>query len=77
MRRCPQCYQVYANTETFCEADGQRLLGDPARIANSAELVPDVPVSRPNRAVLATGVIGVLTGVVICEVDYSEFLFII
>jgi|SRR5688500_5104972 len=76
MKRCPQCYQVYANTETFCEADGQLLLADPAPVVNRADLVPDRPVRQPNQAVLATGIIGVLTGVILCAGVYAAYMFL-
>lgn len=29
MKRCPQCYQVYDESERFCEVDGQELLANP------------------------------------------------
>ena len=76
MKRCPECYNVYANTETFCEVDGQRLLADPALAVNRADLVPDAPVSKPNGAALATGLIGVLAGVVLCAGAYAAYWFL-
>jgi len=70
MKRCPQCYGVYQNTEAFCEVDGQRLLDDPALLVQPGDLVPDAPRSTGNNGALAMGVIGVLTGVILCCVVY-------
>ena len=75
MRRCPKCYQVYANTESFCEADGQRLLPDPGLAVDTRELVPDAPRSNRNSNVLATGVIGVFTGVFLCGSAYLAYSY--
>ncbi len=72
MKRCPQCYGVYQNTETYCEADGQRLLDDPARVVERDDLVPDGPRSS---GALAIGLIGVLTGVILCCVAYLGYSF--
>ena len=62
MKRCPKCYQIYGNTETFCEADGQRLLPDPGLTLETTELVPDGPPAK-NLSALGTGLIGLITGV--------------
>ncbi len=75
MRRCPKCYQVYGNTESFCEADGQRLLPDPGFTVDTRELVPDAPQSNRNSTVLATGVIGVFTGVFLCGSAYLAYSY--
>jgi hypothetical protein len=75
MKRCPNCYQVYGNTESFCEADGQRLLPDPGLTVDSRELVPDAPRSNRNSTVLATGVIGVFTGVFLCGSAYLAYSY--
>lgn len=73
MKRCPQCYEIYENTEFFCEADGQRLLGDPALLVDTADLIPDIPKSQSNQGSLATGLIGVLTGVILCCGAYFAY----
>ena len=75
MKRCPQCYQIYGNTELFCEADGQPLLPDPGLAVASTELVPDAPPSR-SPGVFAIGLVGVLTGVFLCAAAYLAYSFI-
>ena len=75
MKRCPRCYQVYGNTESFCEADGQRLLPDPGLTVDARELVPDGKTSR-NSGALAIGVVGVFAGVFLCAAAYLAYSFI-
>ena len=75
MKRCPRCYQVYGNTESFCEADGQRLLPDPGLTVDARELVPDGKPSR-NSGALAIGVVGVFAGVFLCAAAYLAYSFI-
>jgi hypothetical protein len=77
MKRCPQCYGVYQNTEVYCEADGQRLLDDPALVVERDDLVPDAPRSRSNQGALAIGLIGGLTGVILCCVAYLCYPFFV
>ena len=74
MKRCPKCYQVYGNTETFCEVDGQRLLPDPGLTVETTELVPDGPPSR-NLSVIGTGLVGIITGVALCGSAYLAYSF--
>lgn len=74
MRRCPKCYQVYGNTESFCEADGQRLLPDPGLTVDTRELVPDGRPSRSPNAV-AIGLIGVFMGVFLCGSAYLAYSY--
>jgi hypothetical protein len=76
MKRCPQCYAVYENTEAYCEADGQRLLDDPALLVQNKNLVFDAPASSANIAAVATGLIGVLTGVILCGAGYLAYSFL-
>lgn len=75
MKRCPKCYQVYGNTETFCEADGQRLLPDPGLRVETTELVPDGPPSK-NLSLLGTGLIGIITGVALCGSAYLAYSYL-
>jgi hypothetical protein len=72
MKRCPQCYERYENTAMFCEADGQRLLDDPVMIVNEQDLVPDTPL-KPRNEYFVIGLIGVLTGVLLCGVAYLGY----
>ena len=74
MKRCPKCYQVYGNIETFCEVDGQRLRPDPGLTVETTELVPDGPPSK-NLSVLGTGLVGVITGVALCGSAYLAYSF--
>jgi hypothetical protein len=74
MKRCPKCYQVYGNTETFCEVDGQRLLPDPGLTVETTELVPDGPPSK-NLSALGTGLVGIVTGVALCGSAYLAYSF--
>lgn len=74
MKRCPKCYQVYGNTESFCEADGQRLLPDPGLTVDTRELVPDGRPSRSPNAV-AIGLIGVFMGVFLCGSAYLAYSY--
>ena len=76
MKRCPQCYGVYQNTEVYCEVDGRHLLDDPALVVERDDLVPDAPRSRSNSSALAIGLIGALTGVILCCVAYLGYSFL-
>ena len=60
MKRCPQCYEVYDETERFCEADGHELLADPA-VAPASQAVPVPPAQSP--AWMPAAVLGVLIGI--------------
>ena len=74
MKRCHTCYQVYCNTESFCEAYGQRLLPDPGLTVDTRELVPD---GRPSRTpgAAAIGLVGVFTGVFLCGSAYLAYSY--
>lgn len=61
MKRCPQCYEVYAETERFCEADGQELLTDPAVAPELQAASPAPPAAGPSWLPAAT--LGVLIGI--------------
>jgi hypothetical protein len=72
MKRCPKCYQIFGNSETFCETDGQRLLPDPGLTVSTTELVPDGPPQRSGGA-FAIGLIGACTGVFLCGGAYVAY----
>jgi hypothetical protein len=74
MKRCPRCYQVYGNTETFCEVDGQRLQPGPGQTVEATELVPDGPPSK-NLSAVGTGLVGVITGVALCGSAYLAYSY--
>jgi hypothetical protein len=76
MKRCPKCFAAYGNAETFCEVDGQRLLPAPGLTVSTTELVPDGKPSGQNAGLVATGLIGVLSGVVLCGGAYLAYSFL-
>src|SRR5688572_24259620 len=63
MKRCPECYEVYADEERFCEADGQELLADPAPSPEplQAAVPPASTVAGPTW--LPAAMLGVLIGI--------------
>lgn len=71
MKRCPECYQAYQDTEIFCENDGRRLLNVPDVVVGETELVPDVRGNGSNS--LATGAVGVFIGVLLCGGAYVAY----
>lgn len=86
MKRCPECYEVYENSEKFCEADGQPLLADPAlSAADSASAdafaeseTADAAATYPNeserqREAWLVGAAGVVLGIVICAGIYAAY----
>lgn len=75
MKRCPQCYQTYEDTEIFCENDGRRLLQAPGIVVAENELVPDKPGRSSSNAV-ATGVAGMFIGVLLCGGAYVAYSFL-
>ncbi len=70
MKRCPECYEVYENTEKFCEVDGNSLLSDPA-----LSIVGDKRNRNlhGNRQPWLTGLIGVVVGVLLCASLYGIY----
>ena len=42
MRRCPECDEVYEDSEKFCELDGQPLLAYPALSVHPAPSSADL-----------------------------------
>lgn len=74
MKRCPECYQAYQDTEIFCESDGRRLLNAPGVVVGETDLVPDVRGNGSNS--LATGAAGVFIGVLLCGGAYAAYSFL-
>lgn len=72
MKRCPQCYEIYQGTGIFCENDGQRLMELPGIVVADNDLVPDGPPQKSN-PMLATGLAGVLVGVLLCGGAYVAY----
>ncbi|CAN5613806.1 hypothetical protein BH20ACI3_BH20ACI3_34470 [soil metagenome] len=75
MKRCPECYEVYENTEKFCEVDGQLLLADPALSVDRVEIIEPGPDEglRLKRETWLTGLVGVMAGIVICAGVYAAY----
>ncbi|HKY41721.1 MAG TPA: hypothetical protein VJM50_01395 [Pyrinomonadaceae bacterium] len=62
MKRCPQCYEVYDESERFCEADGQELLADPTSAPEPSQYVaPAPPAAGPSWVPAA--ILGILIGI--------------
>jgi hypothetical protein len=62
MKRCPECYEVYEDSERFCEADGHELLVDPALASESSQAVaPGPPAAGPSW--MPAAILGVLIGI--------------
>lgn len=67
MKLCPTCGESYADSENFCDLDGQRLV--PMR-----GTVPAVPASTPTMGQFwLTGVIGAIAGIVLCVTVYAVY----
>ena len=60
MKRCPQCYEVYDESERFCETDGQELLADPASVPSQAVATAE-PAAGPSW--MPAAILGVLIGI--------------
>jgi hypothetical protein len=73
MKRCPQCCAIYQGAGIFCENDGRRLVETPGIVVGDDELVPDMPVKRSNSASVATGLAGVVIGIVLCGGGYVAY----
>ena len=62
MKRCPQCYEVYDESERFCETDGQELLADPTSAPEPSQVMaPAPPAAGPSW--LPAAILGVLIGI--------------
>lgn len=62
MKRCPECYGVYEDSERFCETDGHELLTDPALASESSQAVAQAPPAA-GPAWLPAAILGVLIGI--------------
>ena len=85
MKRCPECYEAYKDSEQYCELDGQRLLPNPSVIAPSAAESVNLRESGASenrsteftsqRDVWLMGTAGVVLGVVVCLGGYLAYGF--
>jgi hypothetical protein len=62
MKRCPQCYEVYDESERFCEADGQELLADPTAAPERSQVMAQAPPAA-GPAWVPAAILGVLIGI--------------
>ena len=77
MKRCPQCYQAYADSEKFCELDGRLLVADIAVTSPVAEVV-DTAAAAPaastqKREASLMVVVGVMVGMVLTSLGYAAY----
>lgn len=75
MKRCPECYGVYDNSERFCETDGQLLLTDPTLsvVEDASASSTSTVGANPNRDYWLTGIVGVMVGILVCACAYAVF----
>jgi hypothetical protein len=78
MKRCPQCYEAYEDSERFCELDGQPLLADPTTSAHEPvpmrAALPELESAKSQqREVWFVGTAGVLLGIVVCVGGYLAY----
>ncbi len=82
MKRCPQCYQPYADSERFCELDGQSLLNDINPAAAVGKVVDTQPAvmdaSAQKREMRMMVIIGVMVGMIVTSLGYAGYsLFLV
>lgn len=70
MRRCPECYEIYNDGESFCEVDGQRLLDDPAVTGTSDDNASNTASARNVQQPWLVGFAGVAVGILLCSAIY-------
>ena len=78
MKRCPECFQPYADSEKFCELDGRPLLVDVAVTPTVGKVVEtDVPVPdssfQKRDAQVVMIIVGVLVGIVLTSLAYAGY----
>ena len=77
MKRCPKCYQPYADSERFCESDGQPLLTDIGvtspigKVADTEAAVLDA--SAQKREARTMIIVGIMVGMVITSLGYASY----
>ena len=77
MKRCPQCYQPYSDSERFCEVDGKPLLEDIAVTSPVGKVVdtqmPTVDPSVDKSEARMMAIVGVMVGVIITSLGYAGY----
>src|SRR5687768_4702343 len=77
MKRCPQCYQPYADSERFCESDGQPLLADievtptVGKVVDTQTLALDAAALKREARTMV--IVGVMVGMVITSLSYAGY----
>ena len=77
MKRCPQCYQPYADSERFCESDGQQLLTDIGvtspigKVADTETAVLDSSAQKREMRMMV--IIGVMVGMIVTSLGYAGY----
>src|SRR5688572_19609919 len=82
MKRCPQCYQPYADLERFCELDGQQLLNDISATSPVGKVVDTqtavLDASAQKREMRMMVIIGVMVGMIVTSLGYAGYsLFLV
>ena len=82
MKRCPQCYQPYADSERFCELDGQQLLNDISATSPVGKVVDTqtavLDASAQKREMRMMVIIGVMVGMIVTSLGYAGYsLFLV
>ena len=77
MKRCPQCYQPYPDSEVFCELDGKPLLDDIRATSPVGKVVdtqqPVLDASAQKREARLMVIIGVMVGMLVTSLGYAGY----
>ena len=77
MKRCPQCYQPYADSEVFCELDGKPLLADinvtspVGKVVDTQTAVIDASAQKREASMMV--IIGVMVGMIVTSLGYAGY----
>jgi hypothetical protein len=77
MKRCPKCYQPYADSERFCESDGEPLLTDigvtspVGKVADTEMAVLDPSAQKREMRMMV--IIGVMVGIIVTSLGYAGY----
>lgn len=77
MKRCPQCYQPYADSEMFCELDGKPLLPDinvtspVGKVVDTQTVVLDASAQKREASMMV--IIGVMVGMIVTSLGYAGY----
>jgi len=77
MKRCPQCYQPYADSEMFCELDGKPLLPDidvtspVGKVVDTQTAILDASAQKQEASMMV--IIGVMVGMIVTSLGYAGY----